>query len=57
MLGLDLKDAQSENMAEPQQIMFEYVRPSLNKIDFSVVRLTVAVNNFEIKPNIIQMEQ
>ena len=35
--------------------MFEYARLSLTKIESNIVKPTVAANNFEIKPNIIQM--
>ena len=37
--------------------MFEYARPSMTRIEFSIVKLTIAANNFKIEPNIIQMVQ
>ena len=54
-LGLNLDEVQSENMAELQRTMSEYVKSSLIGVELSIVRLTVAANNFKIKPNIIQM--
>ena len=53
VLGLDLEDTQSENMAKPQRIMFEYARPSLTGIESSIIRAVVVANNVEIKPTII----
>ena len=46
-------------MAEPEQqrTMSDYARPSLMGTESSIVRPAVAANNFEIKPNIIQMVQ
>ena len=37
--------------------MSEFVKPSLTRIESSIVRPIVTANNFEIKPNIIQMVQ
>ena len=37
--------------------MSEYVRLSQTRIEFSILRLTIATNNFKIKLNIIQMVQ
>ena len=54
-LGIELEDVQSKNMVEPQRTMSEYVKPSLIEVESSIVRSTVAANNFEIKPNIISM--
>ena len=44
-------------MAEPQRTMSKYAKPPLTRVESSIVRLNVIVNNFEIKPNIIQMVQ
>ena len=44
---------QLEAMAKPQRMIFEYARLSLVGIDSSIVRLTIVVNNFKIKPKII----
>eukprot|EP00257_Ricinus_communis_P013578 XP_015571048.1 uncharacterized protein LOC107260819 [Ricinus communis] len=46
-------------MAAPprERTMQEYVRPTLNGATLSIVKPNVAVNYFEIKPNIIQMVQ
>ena len=41
-------------MAENQRLRLDYARPSLIGIESSIMRPAVAVNNFEIKPNIIQ---
>ena len=54
---MDLEDAQSENMVKSLAMMFDYARTSLNKIGSNIVRPTIVANNFEIKPNIIQMLQ
>ena len=56
-LGLNLDEAHSKNMAEPQRTMFEYVKLSLIRVESSIVKPIVATNNFEIKLNIIQMVQ
>ena len=37
--------------------MSDYARPNLTGAESSILRPTVAANNFEIKPNIIQMVQ
>ena len=37
--------------------MSDYARPNLMGAESSILRPTVAANNFEIKPNIIQMVQ
>ena len=44
-------------MVEPQRTMFSYARPNMSGTKSSIVRPAVAANNFEIKPNIIQMVQ
>ena len=44
-------------MAEPQRTMFDYARLDMPGTKSSIVRLAVTANNFEIKPNIIQMVQ
>ena len=56
-MGYELEDIQLENMAEPQRIISKYAKPSLTRTESSIVRPNVAANNFEIKPNIIQMVQ
>ena len=55
MLGLDLEDAQSKNMAEPQRTMSKYARPSLTRTESSIVKPIIVANDFKIKSNIIQM--
>ena len=42
-------------MAEEYKTISDYTRPSLTETDSSVLRPPVAANNFEIKPNTIQM--
>ncbi|KAA3472708.1 Integrase, catalytic core [Gossypium australe] len=37
--------------------MYDYVKPSLTGTESSIVRPTIAANNFELKPNTIQMIQ
>ncbi|KAK5818852.1 hypothetical protein PVK06_023798 [Gossypium arboreum] len=37
--------------------MYDYAKPSLTGTESSIVRSTVAANNFELKPNTIQMIQ
>ena len=44
-------------MAEQQRTMFDYARPDMLETESSIVRPVVTTNNFEIKPNIIQMVQ
>ena len=53
MLGLDLEDAQLENMVKPQRTMFEYARSSLTGTESSIVKSIIVANNFEIKLSII----
>ena len=50
VLGLDLKDIQSEKMMEHQRIMSKYARPSLIEMNSNIVRP-------KIKLNIIRMVQ
>ena len=52
-LWVKLEDVQSENIAKPQRTMSEYTKPSLTGVELSIIKLIVAANNFEIKPNII----
>ena len=56
-LELEFGVDQPENMAKPQRTMSKYVRPLLIRTESSIVKPTVVANNFEIKPNIIQMVQ
>ena len=42
-------------MVELQRTIFEYTRPSLIGIEFSIVGLTVVANNSEIVLNIIEI--
>ena len=44
-------------MAQQPQTMMDYTRPLCSGADSSITRPAVAVNNFEIKPAIIQMIQ
>src|SRR5262249_22195866 len=44
-------------MDQQQRTMMDYSKPSFDGINSSITRLTVAVNNFEIKPMISQMIQ
>ncbi|KAK5839410.1 hypothetical protein PVK06_008195 [Gossypium arboreum] len=37
--------------------MYDYAKPNLTRTESSIVRPAVAVNNFELKPNTIQMIQ
>ena len=37
--------------------MYDYAKPNLTGTESSIVRLAIAVNNFELKPNTIQMIQ
>ncbi|KAA3483462.1 Transposon Ty3-I Gag-Pol polyprotein [Gossypium australe] len=37
--------------------MYDYAKPGLTGTESSIVRPTIAANNFELKPNIIQMVQ
>ncbi|KAA3484820.1 RING-H2 finger protein ATL63 [Gossypium australe] len=37
--------------------MYDYVKPNLTGAESSIVRPAVAANNFELKPNTIQMIQ
>jgi len=37
--------------------MYDYAKPSLTGTESSIVRPTIAANNFELKPNTIQMIQ
>ena len=48
---------QQENPVFQPMTMADYARPSLNGAESSIVRPTIAANNFEIKPNMIQMVQ
>ena len=56
-LGLDLEDTQSKNMVESHRTMFKCLRPSMTRMEFSIFKTIIVANNFEIKPNIIQMVQ
>ena len=47
----------SVNMAEQQRTLSDYARPSLIGTKLSIMRPIVGINNFEIKPNVIQMVQ
>ena len=42
-------------MAEEHRTISDYARPSLTGTESSVLRPPIAANNFEIKPNTIQM--
>ena len=44
-------------MVKPQRTMYEYAKPSLTRTKSSIAKPTIVANNFEIKPNIIQMVQ
>ena len=46
---------QLEMMVEQQRIMLDYAGMLLDGAVSSIIKPTVATNNFEIKPNIIQM--
>ena len=48
-------EVEQENQMGPPRIMFDYARPNMVVTKISIVRPAVAVNNFEIKPNVIQM--
>ncbi|KAA3488570.1 RING-H2 finger protein ATL63 [Gossypium australe] len=37
--------------------MYDYAKPYLTRAESSIVRPTIAANNFEVKPNTIQMIQ
>ena len=54
-LGVELEDVQSQNMVELQRTMFKSAKPSPTGVESSIVRSTIVANNFEIKPNIIQL--
>ena len=56
-LQLEFEVDQPKVIAEPQRTMSKYMRPSLTRIESSIVRLIITANNFKIKPNIIQMVQ
>ena len=42
---------------EANRTMYDYARPSLDGTQTCIARPNVAANNFEIKPNVIQMVQ
>ena len=42
---------------EANRTMYDYARPSLDETQTCIARPNVAANNFEIKPNVIQMVQ
>src|SRR5262249_3638448 len=44
-------------MDQQQRTMMDYAKPSFDGTNSSITRPTVAANNFEIKPPIIQMIQ
>ena len=48
---------QFANMEDQTRTMSDYAKPSLTGTQSSITRPAVAANNFEIKPNIIQMVQ
>lgn len=48
---------ESTGMAKNSIVMYDYARPSLNEIETSIVRPTIAKINFKIKPNVISMFQ
>ena len=54
-LELEFKVHQLGIMAKPLRNKSEYVRSSLIETKSNIVKVTVVANNFEIKPNFIQM--
>lgn len=54
--GYNREERREERLLEVlRQPMFEQFRPYLDGAHFSIVRLTIQANQFEIKPAIIQM--
>ena len=51
------EDIQAAAAAGQPRTMSDYARPNLMGAESSILRPTVAANNFEIKPNVIQMVQ
>ncbi|KAK5770988.1 hypothetical protein PVK06_047155 [Gossypium arboreum] len=45
------------NQNPAPRTMYDYAKPSLTGTESSIVRLAVAANTFELKPNTIQMIQ
>ena len=42
-------------MAENQMTLHDHAMPNINEAQTSIVKPTINANNFEIKPNLIQM--
>ena len=51
------EEIQAAAAARQPRTMSDYARPNLMGTESSILRPTVAANNFEIKPNVIQMVQ
>ena len=51
------EEIQAAAAAGQPRTMSDYARPNLMGAESSILRPTVAANNFEIKPNVIQMVQ
>ncbi|KAG8499425.1 hypothetical protein CXB51_005933 [Gossypium anomalum] len=49
--------AELANQNPAPRTMYDYAKPNLTGIESSIVRPTIAANNFELKPNTIQMIQ
>ncbi|KAK5836214.1 hypothetical protein PVK06_011975 [Gossypium arboreum] len=52
-----LPPAIAANQNPAPRTMYDYAKPSLTGTESSIVRPAIAVNNFELKPNTIQMIQ
>ncbi|NAW06088.1 retrotransposon gag domain-containing protein [Salmonella sp. gx-f8] len=55
--GNQLPPAIAANQNPAPRTMYDYAKPSLTGTESSIVRPAVAANNFELKPNTIQMIQ
>ncbi|KAK5803950.1 hypothetical protein PVK06_031599 [Gossypium arboreum] len=55
--GNQLPPAIAANQNPAPRTMYDYAKPSLTRTESSIVRPAIAANNFELKPNTIQMIQ
>ena len=55
--GNQLPPAIAANQNPAPRTIYDYAKPNLTGTDSSIVRPTIVANNFELKPNTIQMIQ